>query len=275
MARINGNGGNNTLTGTNWDDALFGYAGNDTLSGGKGADYLYGGTGVDRLFGGDGNDRLNFTTENTAYSHRNTAMELLDGGNGNDNAHIDAFGSTVDSFLTTTVHLTAMGQGKYDIGLDGGGGYGNAHVATTSGIESFTFREDGPNMNFIGNIGATGPALTISATNGDDAFCGGGEMATVNLLGGNDRAIISAGTDTFTLGAGNDTVEFSALYNGPRSGVVTDFNVAEDSLMLSGWGPEIPLTVAEDAGGTWLTGGDDALYLVGVHGFDPFAHAIA
>lgn len=273
MARINGNAKANTLTGTGGPDALFGYGGNDTLSGGKGDDYLYGGDGVDTLYGGVGNDRMNYTSGSVDYSHTNTAAEVLDGGEGTDNAHIDVFGSTVDGMATQTVHIGAMGENRYSVSLDSESGYGNALVAMTAGTESFVLREDGPKLNFIGNVGATGTAITVSATNQDDKFCGGGESSTVNLLGGNDTAIISGGIDTFTLGAGNDIVEFSALYNGPRSGVITDFNVAEDSLMLSGWGVDRQLTVTEDASGTWLTSGDSSLQLLGVYGFDPVAIA--
>lgn len=266
MANYKGNDSGNTLTGSVGGDLMMGYGGNDTLSGGKGADYLHGGYGVDKLYGGDGDDRMNFTTGPKDYSHRNTSLELLDGGNGIDNAHIDAFGSMVDGFATETVIINAMGQGKYAVSLDGGAGYGNALVATTSGVESFTLREDGPSLNFTGNVGSTGPALTVSATNQGDMFCGGGENSTVNLLGGNDTAIISGGVDTFTLGTGNDTIQFTNFYNGPRNGTVTDFNTAEDTLNLAGWGNS--LNVTEDAGGTWLKGGDDSLYLVGVHNFD-------
>ena len=273
MASVNGNDSKNTLTGTAWGDSMFGYGGDDTLSGGKGNDYIHGGYGVDKIYGGDGDDRMNLTTGPKDYSHRNSTMELLDGGNGRDNAHIDASGSKVDGLLTDTVHVSAMGQGKYSVSLDSDSGYGNALIATTAGVESFTFREDGPLVNFTGNIGSTGPALTVSLTSKDDVFCGGGENATVNLLGGDDRAIVSGGFDTFPLGAGDDIVEFSAFYNGPRNGTITDFKVGEDSLMLSGWSAERPLAVSEDASGTWLVAGDSSLHLLGVHNFDPFAIA--
>ena len=273
MATFTGNDQANTLTGTTGGDAMFGFGGNDTLSGGKGNDYLMGNLGVDKLYGGDGNDKLNLTTEAVAYSHTNTTKELLDGGAGIDNAHIDALGSSVDGLATHTVNVSAMGGGKYSVNLQSDAGFGNASIATTSGIESFTFKDSGPAMSFLGNVGGTGPALTVTATNGNDVFCGGGENSTVNLLGGNDIAIVSTGKDTFTLGEGADTVNFSSLYNGPRNGVVTDFK-EEDDLMLEGWTAET-LTATEDAGGTWLKGGDDSLYLTGVYDLDLGSYLIA
>ncbi|MFI6999507.1 calcium-binding protein [Nocardia sp. NPDC050175] len=55
---INGNGGNDTITGTAFDDVINGGAGNDTLTGGAGNDTLNGGLGEDTVSGGAGNDTL-------------------------------------------------------------------------------------------------------------------------------------------------------------------------------------------------------------------------
>jgi Ca2+-binding RTX toxin-like protein len=53
---IQGDYGDDFLTGTNITDRLYGYEGNDTLIGGTGDDVLTGGTGHDELKGGGGND---------------------------------------------------------------------------------------------------------------------------------------------------------------------------------------------------------------------------
>jgi serralysin len=275
MATYTGNDKANTLTGSSGGDAMFGMGGNDTLSGGGGNDYLMGGLGIDKLYGGNGDDKLNLTTEAVAYSHTNGVFELLDGGAGKDNAHIDATGSSVDNTPTDTVSVSAMGGGKYAVGIDGNSEFGGSTIATTTGIESFTFKETGPALSFTGNIGSTGPAITVTATNGNDIFCGGGENSTVSLLGGNDRAVISGGSDTVTLGGGADTVDFSFFYNGARKGTVTDFKVGEDDLNLDGWNSANAPTVTEDTGGTWIKGGDDSLYLAGVHDFDINPYLIA
>ncbi|MBX9259439.1 hypothetical protein H1Q63_36915, partial [Desmonostoc muscorum CCALA 125] len=49
MALINGDAGNNTLTGTSGNDIINGNAGDDTLNAGLGADQVDGGTGTDTL----------------------------------------------------------------------------------------------------------------------------------------------------------------------------------------------------------------------------------
>ncbi len=53
---INGDSGNNTLSGTALDDLIYGGAGNDTLHGNGGDDILFGGSGLDQLYGGAGAD---------------------------------------------------------------------------------------------------------------------------------------------------------------------------------------------------------------------------
>jgi Ca2+-binding RTX toxin-like protein len=55
---INGDGGNNTRYGTNYDDQIYGYNGNDFLYGNNGNDLIYGGGNDDKLWGGNQNDKL-------------------------------------------------------------------------------------------------------------------------------------------------------------------------------------------------------------------------
>lgn len=55
---LHGWGGDDDLTGSEWNDTLFGDAGNDSLFGGFGNDVLYGGTGNDLIYGGYGTDTL-------------------------------------------------------------------------------------------------------------------------------------------------------------------------------------------------------------------------
>jgi len=55
---INANGGNDRLRGGDGNDKLVGGLGDDLLEGGAGNDYLYGNEDNDRLRGGDGDDRL-------------------------------------------------------------------------------------------------------------------------------------------------------------------------------------------------------------------------
>lgn len=57
---VQGDTGDDTLSGTSLTDRLYGYEGDDRLNGGPGDDVLTGGTGNDMLFGGDGGDTYVF-----------------------------------------------------------------------------------------------------------------------------------------------------------------------------------------------------------------------
>jgi Ca2+-binding RTX toxin-like protein len=74
---INGNGGNDTITGTRFDDTINGGDGNDTLTGGVGNDVLNGDNGMDTLNGSAGDDRL-------SGPDTDSAVDTLNGGDGAD-----------------------------------------------------------------------------------------------------------------------------------------------------------------------------------------------
>jgi Ca2+-binding RTX toxin-like protein len=89
---IDGEAGNDALTGGDGDDeigggsgidTLRGGAGGDTLDGGAGGDTLTGGEGPDTVNGGDGNDRLK-GGGNDDDVNGDPGMDELAGGHGND-----------------------------------------------------------------------------------------------------------------------------------------------------------------------------------------------
>ena len=96
---INGNEGNNRLTGTSRNDVINGNGGNDKLSGGSGDDTLNGGAGKDELNGGSGND-------------------VLDGGSGSDELE---GGSGNDRLIYTLAENNVIGKFTYDE-YEGGSG---------------------------------------------------------------------------------------------------------------------------------------------------------
>jgi large repetitive protein len=96
---INGNEGNNRLTGGSGNDVINGNGGNDRLNGGSGADILNGGAGKDELNGGSGND-------------------VLDGGSGSDELE---GGSGNDRFIYTLAENNVIGKTTYDE-YEGGSG---------------------------------------------------------------------------------------------------------------------------------------------------------
>lgn len=76
-------GGNDTLTGNQYDNQLAGNGGNDWLYGGDGSDTIYGGDGGDGLVGGNGTDFLKGGAGADSL-YGGAGDDLLDGENGND-----------------------------------------------------------------------------------------------------------------------------------------------------------------------------------------------
>ena len=74
---INGGGGNDTITGTRFNDTINGGVGDDTLTGSAGNDRLSGGLGMDTLSGSAGNDNL-------SGPGNDNAQDRLNGGTGTD-----------------------------------------------------------------------------------------------------------------------------------------------------------------------------------------------
>jgi Ca2+-binding RTX toxin-like protein len=56
---LDGEGGNDTITGSGQRDLLYGGTGNDRIAGGRGRDQIIGGPGRDLLSGGRGRDHIN------------------------------------------------------------------------------------------------------------------------------------------------------------------------------------------------------------------------
>ena len=74
---INGNGGNDTITGADLADTINGGDGNETLTGGTGDDSLNGGLGIDTISGSAGEDTL-------VGASNDGSQDSLDGGLGID-----------------------------------------------------------------------------------------------------------------------------------------------------------------------------------------------
>lgn len=126
MAVINGNGTNENLVGTEFDDTINGGGGNDTIDGGPGNDTLNGGTGFDTVSGGDGDDTI---TDDNGY-------DIVDGGAGNDTLNIfirnNAFTSEPHGSLSAgagnDTAILRMDAGAYGLDYEIDMGDGDDHV---------------------------------------------------------------------------------------------------------------------------------------------------
>ncbi len=129
---IRGNGGNDTLIGSDGtdvlnggdgDDSLVGNEGNDLLNGDAGDDILLGKEGNDTLNGGDGNDGLSgFTGDDEINGERGYDIGL--GGEGNDTL---TGGNAVDTLIGGDGDDSITGDGGTDT-LVGGTGNNDASM---------------------------------------------------------------------------------------------------------------------------------------------------
>ena len=280
---LNGNGGDDSLTGGLGTEGLYGGAGNDVLNGGAGDDNLYGGTNTDSLYGGAGNDSLFIVTASDVV-----AGETYDGGADTDFLYGGSLGVALNlstSTVTGIENLVSFSTGVTltSAQLDGLTGY-------TSGVPTITLSNAGTldlrNVQFQGyttlNLSAAGNTvqLTSNVQGGYVGALDGKFFGAVNGGAGNDSVVVSGAyaynTITMNGNGGNDTltggVEVDNLYGGAGNDSLTG-GVGDDALyggantdILRGGAGNDQLFIAAAAdlvAGETYDGGADTDYLYG------------
>jgi serralysin len=137
---VNGEGGNDTLTGGSEGDNLLGGDDQDLLVGRDGDDSLDGGAGFDRIIGGNGNDSIDGGNNDDTLSG-NSGDDSIDGGFGRD---IIVGQSGADLLIGGYGNDTLVGGEGNDI-LEGGndndvlrGGQGADELAGGLGLDFYT-----------------------------------------------------------------------------------------------------------------------------------------
>ncbi len=212
-----GGGGNDIFTGTNGDDFLDGGEGDDTLDGGAGDDYFTETVGTNTIIGGEGNDTLSLfpagtTAVTVTYTDVNNGTTSIgDKFSGIENLSLFGGKGTNDIFIATAATTASLNGGDGDDSLTGSNG----------------------NDYIYGNIGND----TINGGSGDDYISGGDDfepgvpnLAEVDLLTG------GAGKDTFLLSSGGN--QLYAVGGNSDYAKITDFNLSDDTIQLSGTASE-------------------------------------
>lgn len=188
-----GGRGNDIGSGGNGNDYLNGQDGDDTLSGGNGHDEIQGGNGKDILSGEGGRDQISGGDDDDIINGGDHA-DFLNGDNGNDTIHGDASNDDIS------------------------GGDGNDQLFGDDGYDE-VYGDDG-NDTIEGNAGddrlrgGSGLDIVIGGL-GDDRIDGdddddtlyGDDIASADLLGGNDRINGGQGNDTIRGGHGHDDLQ--------------------------------------------------------------------
>jgi len=206
-ATINGEGGDDVLTGADTNDALNGGDGNDRLVGARGADVMNGGAGNDTLVwnNGDGSDRMN-------------------GDAGNDGVEVNGAPTLGDVFTlapepggvqfrrTNLVPFT-LDTATERVQVNGLGG--DDSVSASDGVGALTL------LSVDGGAGAD----TVAGSDGPDLIAGGEGNDVLSGGGGDDRISGDRGNDTMNGGAGDDTLVWN---NGDGTDVVNGDDGRDD-----------------------------------------------
>jgi Ca2+-binding RTX toxin-like protein len=202
---INGDGNDNTLIGTSFNDVINGLAGND---------YLNGGLGVDTLNGGDGDDVLDGSGDSFN-------ADVFNGGDGNDTYGVYSANTIIvenpnegNDTVWTIVNdytLTANVENLYLVGAIKGNGNSGANTIVGYGSDKHTINGGVGNDYLVGGTGVDiidGGADNdyIYGNDGADSLSGDGGLDTLIGGSGNDTLIGGDGADYLEGGDDNDSL---------------------------------------------------------------------
>ena len=279
--KVNGSGGNDTLTGGSANDTLNGGSGEDKLVGGPGNDKLQGqgssydtltgGEGDDTLDGGDGYDRI-FETADVNFTATDTSLTGLGSDTLNNIQLVQLFGgssaNTIDaSAFTGRAFLN--GSGGNDT-LTGGGWYdrifgGSGRDLITGGTSVIDPGTGGFTYDVLRGQGGNND--TLIGGDGNDKLNGG--IGHDSLVGGDGDDVLTgeSGNDTIAGGAGNDrlyergNVDLTLSDSGLSGDLGTNVIASIETAYLKGGNGNNLLDASSFTGDVTIigVGGDDTL----------------
>ena len=206
-----------SLEGDAGDDVLTGADSNDTLRGGEGNDRLVGAKGDDVMQGGLGNDTLVW--------NQGDANDVATGDAGNDLSEVNGAPTLGDVFIldpvvggTVKLRRTNLGQFTFDAvteRFEVNGLGGNDSITANDGVGPLTL------LSVDGGAGAD----AIKGADGSDVLLGGEADDVLSGGGGDDRIAGDRGNDTMNGGAGDDTLVWN---NGDATDVVNGDDGRDD-----------------------------------------------
>jgi serralysin len=279
---VMGNVSNNVINGGIGNDSLNGSSGNDTLSGGNGNDTLLGSSGTDRLLGGTGNDlygvdntgdvivelpnqgidrvnssityiltpnveNLTLTGSSAINGTGNTLNNVITGNSGNNNLNGSSGNDTLsggngnDTLLGSSGGDSLVGGIANDLyGVDNTGDVivelPNQGIDLVNSSITYILTPNVENLTLTGSSAINGTGNTLN-----NVVTGNGVNNSLNGGGGNDTLTGGVGSDTLIGNTGNDFFLFNSQNQG--SDRITDFNVTDDTILVSGSGFGGGLTV--------------------------------
>jgi Ca2+-binding RTX toxin-like protein len=216
---LNGGDGNDTISGLGGDDNIDGGAGNDSIDGGAGRDTLLGGLGLNTLNGGEGSDRFVLSVGSS---------NVLVGGDG-----FDVIENLNASAVTTAITIDLNNQATW---------VGKPGIISATGMEAIeTFVSGAGNdvirVNPNALIDSTALNYKIFGNGGNDSITGGNALlgSFGSSFGGSDLLDGGLGNDTLLGLGGNDS-----LYGGAGTNIL-DGGDGNDFFFLTGGSSNILL----------------------------------
>jgi Ca2+-binding RTX toxin-like protein len=183
-------GGNDTVTGTAFNDSIEMSTGDDFVDGGNGNDRINGATGNDTLNGGGGNDTF-------VVSKNFDGFDIVNGGGGTDNI----------SYGSRTLGITAGNDMSEDLISDD-----TETIKGSKGHDTLDFGNSVLAHNLFGGLGDDnvrgGNGIDkVYGEDGNDNVYGGGGADKLYGGAGSDNMVGNAGIDTYDAGDGDDILE--------------------------------------------------------------------
>jgi Ca2+-binding RTX toxin-like protein len=265
---IQGQAGNDSLTGGNVNDYIYGEAGNDSLSGLAGNDFLNGGAGNDTLNGGAGNDTTRADVGNDTFIG-SLGNDSLDGGAGTDVANYSNLlnsSSTPQSITLLTTGTVLKGTSgtdqlfKVETVIANASAENNTIDVSTSLSPIFVvvdLADVNSNLQVFNSSSSPIPFLAFNARNFDDVI-GTNQNDRITGDSQNNKLLGNSGNDTINGAAGNDTID-GGFGNDSLNG-----GAGNDSL-VGGAGKDILLG---GAGNDFLTGVNSSSSTAGANEID-------
>jgi Ca2+-binding RTX toxin-like protein len=232
---VNGGDGNDSITvlakttelassglnGDGGDDVVTGADSNDTLTGGDGNDRLVAGKGNDAMNGGAGNDTLVW--------NQGDGSDVANGDAGNDGAEVNGAPTLGDVFtldpVAGGVKLTRTNLGPFTFDatterFEVNGLGGNDSVTANDGVGALTL------LSVDGGTGVD----TVNGSEGADLILGGEANDVLGGGGGDDRIVGDRGNDTMNGGTGDDTL----VWNNGDNTDVANGDAGRDDVEVNG-----------------------------------------
>jgi len=204
------------LNGEGGDDVITGPDSNDTLTGGDGDDRLVAGKGNDVMNGGAGNDTLVW--------NNGDGSDIANGDAGNDGSEVNGAATLGDVFTLepnagrVKFRRTNLVPFTFDAATE------RFEVNGLGGDDSVSANDGVGALTLLSVDGGTG-VDTVNGSEGPDLIVGGEGNDVLGGGGGGDRIVGDRGNDTMNGGTGDDTLVWN---NGDNTDVINGDDGRDD-----------------------------------------------